>query len=585
VLLCLLLTLGLFMASCAGADKTSPADVDGDADLTETLPDGDDMDAVEDETSDTDKNGDADSDEETAPDVEEDSDSVESEIADDAEGEEEAEADSDAEQDIPGPVHPAAGELIITEMMYDPLAGDDDMCEWLEIYNRTNTQFDLNGCVVGDSAHETPIETSLVIMPKGYILLGIDREQPCAPDVDWTWGTYNLGNGGDSFYLDCDGLRVDAVVYDEDMMPVFPEKGHSYALCFDAYDAQQNDDMRNWVFEQTPMDNGDFGTPRQVNPVCETPQWERYDCSPGDGDHVFPDCSSDMTLPGTDVPLERCVVVPDGQCRTFWIGTPEDRLDNRNNSRPQRREHLTGFSMLRTPVTVAMYRHCVEAGACTVPDNSYCLDWQQVPPSGGTTNYDQPGKDTHPVTCVTRHDAAAFCAWIGGSLPTEAQFEYASRGPMDTADHWFDFPWGDDDSDCHMNILGNDPFEQTSPVGFFNGDLWTREQGGWLFAPEEYQSCSDTSAFGIHDLTHNVLEFVLDGPVPFAQWGADRVNPVHAVIENGLLMRGSGWIWPEKTHAMSNNRDMVCPDCSVTMEADPWNTGGTALRVRCVFTH
>src|SRR5262249_48335217 len=86
--------------------------------------------------------------------------------------------------------------------------------------------------------------------------------------------------------------------------------------------------------------------------------------------------------------------------------------------------HVDGFAIDRKEVTVRDYKACVEAGACA-------LDPLVAGPAGYVA-------DALPIVEVTWPEARAFCAWRGGRLPTEAEWERAARG--DDARIW---PWGE----------------------------------------------------------------------------------------------------------------------------------------------
>ncbi len=105
------------------------------------------------------------------------------------------------------------------------------------------------------------------------------------------------------------------------------------------------------------------------------------------------------------------------------------------------------------------------------------------------------GLDRHPVVHVSFDDAQAFAAWAGKRLPTEAQWELAARGGLESGP----FAWGTEPPSAELpraniwqgrfpseNLL-HDGFARTAPVG--------------SFAP---------NGFGLHDMAGNVWEWCID---------------------------------------------------------------------------
>jgi len=135
-----------------------------------------------------------------------------------------------------------------------------------------------------------------------------------------------------------------------------------------------------------------------------------------------------------------------------------DRCDETTfaNETPPHRERAAGFWMARTEVTVAEYARCVSVGRCGPAGFE-----------GGGQRFQRP---TLPVTLVTFDDAQRYCAFRGGRLPTEAEFERAARGATRRR-----YPWG---QTYHPKLANHgrlgvdttdasDGFAELAPVGSF----------------------------------------------------------------------------------------------------------------------
>ena len=230
------------------------------------------------------------------------------------------------------------------------------------------------------------------------------------------------------------------------------------------------------------------------------------------------------TVPGPP-PAEGMAWVPAG---TFLMGSE----DFYPEEAPVRATTVEGFWMDAHPVTVREYRRFVQGDglrdawrsarstrpttptptrSCSCPARS-----SSAPPAGRSTSRsrawwhyvpgacwhrpDGPGSDTytrgrHPVTQVAHEDAAAYAAWAGKALPTEAEWERAARGGLEGRRYaWGDeeipggrwltnvwqgeFPWRNTAADGHLG---------TSPVGSF-----------------------PANGYGLHDMTGNVWEWTCD---------------------------------------------------------------------------
>jgi formylglycine-generating enzyme required for sulfatase activity len=150
------------------------------------------------------------------------------------------------------------------------------------------------------------------------------------------------------------------------------------------------------------------------------------------------------------------------------------------------------------------------------------------------------GKDpSQPVIGVNWEDARAFCVWCGGRLPTEAEWEFAARGPRGHR-----FPWGDEDPTPARAVFHRD-------IGF----------GGTMAVGS---APSGANRAGVLDLAGNVFEWCADWYDPAYYTRARPEDP--SGPEKGTLrvVRGGSWIsLPDAIHGAA--RAKFAPDSRSTL--------------------
>ena len=136
------------------------------------------------------------------------------------------------------------------------------------------------------------------------------------------------------------------------------------------------------------------------------------------------------------------------------------------------------------------------------------------------------GKEAHPVVQVTHADAIAYAQWLGRRLPTEAEWEYASRGGLEGAS----FSWGEESPNVGAskantwqgrfpyNNMNEDGFVGSSPVG-----------------------CFAANGLGLYDTTGNVWEWTdtAYGPDRKRDYGAEGYDPQQPGVTVKTLKGGS----------------------------------------------
>ncbi len=258
--------------------------------------------------------------------------------------------------------------------------------------------------------------------------------------------------------------------------------GYQYDLYFDATDATPTTRVA------AGLSNPWFETPTFTG--ATTYSWQVVAINPLDSKRS-PGPIWRFTTEALDAPaqLDAMVTIPGGP---FWMGCDRNNpyeaecsYNEYHHDEPVRQVTISTFAIDKYEVTNLEYRNCMIAGACAGPRNPAMIN--------------DPAYDMSPVLYVSWWNAQDFCRWEGKRLPTEAEWEKAARGTIDTRK----YPWGNEEPDCtqvnQKTVNGQSIFDGLQcPAGPVAGiqSVGIHARGA--------------SPYGVHDMAGNAFEWVQD---------------------------------------------------------------------------
>jgi len=214
-----------------------------------------------------------------------------------------------------------------------------------------------------------------------------------------------------------------------------------------------------------------------------------------------------------------------------------------NDEHPAHQVTLSGYWIYQYDVTVVQYHTFCAATGYALPKFPSGYSWS------GKTGWDDPTLQQHPIVNVSWKDAKAYADWAGVALPTEAQWEYAARGPQGR-----NFPWGGiATADDWIN-----GWDATKCANYFNSYVLHKSTWPVGSFPVGASWC------GAKDMAGNVFQWCGDWYGNYA--AAAVTDPTGPAMGKYRILRGGSWYDVDNDYSRCAYRSDYDPiDCSIAV--------------------
>ena len=242
--------------------------------------------------------------------------------------------------------------------------------------------------------------------------------------------------------------------------------------------------------------------------------------------------------------------IPGGQ---FFMGSDDPKADD--DEKPAHNVTLRPFCIDTKEVTVGKYKACSDSGKCKRASTE--VDFPDITPEekkvySPLCNVNDPkAKADHPINCVDWDMANIYCTTNGKRLPTEAEWEFAARGPDGRI-----YPWGDEPPDeRHLNACGKECLAWAKKVGAEESKSMYPGDDGYPNTAPVGSFPMGASRYGLFDVVGNVWEWAGDFEGRYTDQAAkDPTGPKEGTerVVRGGAWNGAfpAWVRPSQRYAM-----------------------------------